>query len=73
MKLQYSLFMAIVAIVFGLIQQFAPDFPLSPELKLVLIVAFGYLLSKFGVEVVEKPADALRAVPGKVRSLFSKK
>ena len=49
-KLEYSLLAISIALLYGIIKQFLPDFPLSEE---VLIALFVYVLAKLGVEVVK--------------------
>jgi hypothetical protein len=50
MKLSLTLLSLIVALVYGVIVNFAPDFPISQEVLLSFVV---YVLLKLGVEVVE--------------------
>jgi len=49
MKIEYSLLALVLALVYGIITQFLPDFPLSLEVLSAFIV---YVLVKLGVEVV---------------------
>lgn len=58
MKVEYSLLTVLVGAVYALLKHYLPDFPVSDDVFQLLI---GYLLVKVGVEVVGKPADALRA------------
>lgn len=53
MKIEYSILAALIALVYAVIVKFLPDFPISPELMMTLLV---YVLLKLGVEVVGKPA-----------------
>jgi hypothetical protein len=50
MKLSYTLIALAVGLVYGVIVNFAPDFPISQEVLLAFVV---YVLLKLGVEVVE--------------------
>jgi len=52
MKLEYSILVLILALVYGVIKQFFPDFPLDETTLLAFIV---YVLSKLGVEIVGAP------------------
>jgi uncharacterized membrane protein len=52
MKIEYSLLALVLALVYGIITQFLPDFPLSLEVLSAFIV---YVLVKLGVEVVAPP------------------
>jgi uncharacterized membrane protein YgaE (UPF0421/DUF939 family) len=56
MKLKYALLAVVLGAVYALILEFVPDFPISQELFVTLIV---YVLVKLGVEVVEKPVARL--------------
>jgi hypothetical protein len=49
MKIEYSLLVLALALVYGIIVTVAPDFPISQEVLLTFIV---YVLLKLGVEVV---------------------
>lgn len=53
MKVEYSLLALALALVYGVIKQFLPDFPISPDVLLAFVV---YVLLKLGVEVVGAPA-----------------
>lgn len=53
MKIEYSLLSLAMALVYGIIVKFLPDFPVSPEILLALLV---YVLLKLGIEVVGAPA-----------------
>ncbi len=52
MKLTYTLLALGVGLVYGIIKQFAPDFPIDQPTLLVFIL---YVLLKLGVEVVGAP------------------
>jgi hypothetical protein len=52
MKLEYGLLVLFIGLIYGIIKQFFPDFPV-PEEYLLLFVA--YALAKLGVELVNKP------------------
>jgi hypothetical protein len=55
MKIEYSLLVLALALVYGIIVTVAPDFPISQEVLLTFIV---YVLLKLGVEVVNAPVRA---------------
>lgn len=57
MKLEYSIFLMVVGLIYALVKQFVPDFPIAQD---VLVVAFSWALAKLGVEFVGSPAAALR-------------
>lgn len=50
MKIKYSLLALALGLVYAVILEFAPDFPLSQDVLLSLVV---YVLLKLGVEIVE--------------------
>ena len=52
MKIEYSILVLALALVYGLIKQFLPDFPISLDVLSAFIV---YVLLKLGVEVVGQP------------------
>lgn len=52
MKIEYSILVLALGLVYGIIKQFAPDFPIDQPTLLVFIV---YVLLKLGVEVVGAP------------------
>jgi hypothetical protein len=58
MKVEYSLLALFLALVYGLITQFFPDFPISAEVLLAFLV---YVLLKLGVEVVGAPVKSFLA------------
>lgn len=53
MRIEYSLLVLALALVYGIIVQFFPDFPISQEVLLAFVV---YVLLKLGVEVGGAPA-----------------
>ena len=53
MKVEYSILVLALALVYGLIKQFLPDFPLSEDVLLSFVV---YVLLKLGVEVIGAPS-----------------
>jgi hypothetical protein len=53
MKIEYSILALALALVYGILINFLPDFPIDPETLLAFIV---YVLVKLGVEVVGAPA-----------------
>jgi hypothetical protein len=59
MKIEYSILSLAIALVYGILVKYFPDFPISPEVLLTFLV---YVLLKLGVEVVGAP----------IRKLFSK-
>lgn len=61
MKIEYSLLSLALALVYGIITKFYPDFPISPEILLTFLV---YVLVKLGVEVVGAPVRAFLAKRG---------
>lgn len=60
MKLEYSLLVLFIALIYGVIKQFAPDFPV-PEEYLLLFAA--YVLAKLGVEFAGQPVRKLFKQP----------
>jgi hypothetical protein len=54
MKIEYSLLVLALALVYGVIVQFFPDFPISEEVLLAFVV---WALTRLGVEI---SAPALR-------------
>ena len=61
MKLEYSLLALFIALIYGIIKQFFPDFPV-PEEYLLLFLA--YVLAKLGVEIVGAPVRAFLTSKG---------
>lgn len=62
MKIEYAIVTAVVGALYLVVKQWLPDFPVSDVVFQVVIL---WLLAKLGIEVVGKPAEALR-------KLFSK-
>ena len=56
MKIKYSLLVLVLALIYGVIVEFFPDFPISQE---VLLAFVAYVLVKLGIEVVEEPVKRL--------------
>ena len=52
MKIEYSILVLALGLVYGLIVQYFPDFPVSQEVLLAFVV---YVLLKLGVEVTAPP------------------
>ena len=52
MKIKYGLLVLVLALVYGVVVEFFPDFPISQDVLLGFVV---YVLLKLGVEVVEVP------------------
>jgi uncharacterized membrane protein YadS len=52
MNVEYSLLGLALALVYGIITKFFPDFPISPEILLTFVV---YVLLKLGVNVIGAP------------------
>jgi len=50
MKLEYSLLVLGVGLLYGIVKSFLPDFPISEE---VLLSFLAYVLVKFGVALSE--------------------
>ena len=59
MKIEYGLLVLALALVYGIIKNFLPDFPVSEDVLLAFVV---YVLLKLGVEVIGQP----------VRNFFAK-
>ena len=64
MKLEYSLLVLALALVYGIIKQFLPDFPISEDVLLTFVL---YVLLKLGVEVVGQPVRAFLIKRGFMR------
>lgn len=64
MTIDYSIVLLVVGLLYALLKQFLPDFPLSDVAFQALVL---YLLAKIGVDVVGKPLAI------KVRSLLHRK
>jgi uncharacterized membrane protein YadS len=58
MKIEYSILSLALALVYGILVKFFPDFPLSPEVLLSFLV---YVLLKLGVEVIGAPVRGFLA------------
>ena len=56
MKVEYGILAAFLGAVYLVIVKFLPDFPISPELLLTLVV---YVLLKLGVEIVGQSVKKL--------------
>lgn len=52
MKIEYSILAALIALVYAVLVKFLPDFPVSPEMLMTLLI---YVLLKLSVEVVGQP------------------
>jgi len=52
MKIEYSILFLALSLVYGIIKQYFPDFPIDQPTLLVFIM---YVLLKLGVEVVGAP------------------
>lgn len=61
MKLEYTIAVIAIGLIYAVITKFLPDFPVSPEVFQVIIL---YLLVKLGIEIVGKPLAA------RIRRLF---
>lgn len=55
MKIEYTILALFVGLMFAVVRQYLPDFPLADD---VLLGLFVYVLGKLGVEVVGKPVRA---------------
>lgn len=63
MTLEYSIVAIAVALIYAVVTKFFPDFPISPEVFLTVIL---WLLAMIGIEVVGKPAArGLRSLFGR--------
>ena len=67
MVVEYTLLTLVLALVYGLITKFLPDFPLSQEVFYTFMI---YVLAKLGVEVIGTPVRAFLA--SKLPRLFAK-
>ena len=56
MKLNYAILAAFLGAVYLVVKEYLPDFPVSLEVILALLV---YVLGKLGVEVVDQPVRKL--------------
>ena len=66
MTVEYTLLTLVLALVYGLVTKFLPDFPISQELFYTLMI---YVLAKLGVAVVGTP---VRILASKLTRLFAK-
>lgn len=57
MKVQLTLVVAAISMLYLAVKQWLPDFPVDDSVFQVVIL---WLLAKLGVEVVEPPAGAIR-------------
>ena len=62
MEIEYAIVAAFVGAVYLVLKQLLPDFPVSDVVFQTIIL---YLLAKVGVNVVGKPATAIRKFLGK--------
>jgi hypothetical protein len=67
MVIEYTLLTLVLALVYGLVTKFLPDFPLSQEVFYTFVI---YVLAKLGVGVVGAPVRAF--LSGKFPRLFAK-
>jgi hypothetical protein len=63
-KIEYSILAALLALIYALIKNYLPDFPINPDMLMTLII---YVLLKLGVEVIGKPILSLAL---RVREFF---
>jgi len=61
MKVDYTIVLLVVGLIYAIVKNFFPDFPVSEEVFQILL---GYIIVKLGVEIVGKPAEALRKFLG---------
>jgi hypothetical protein len=59
-KIEYTLLSLFIALVYGIVKKFLPDFPISPDVLLTFLV---YVLLKLGVEVIGNPVRSLFKQP----------
>jgi len=59
MKLEYSILALALALVYGVVKNFLPDFPIDEQTVMAFVV---YVLLKLGVELVGQP----------IRNLFNR-
>lgn len=59
MKIEYSIVLLVIGLLYALVKQFLPDLPISDEVFQVVIL---YLLAKIGVQFANVPADKLRSL-----------
>ena len=58
MKIEYSILALVMALVYGILIKFFPDFPINPETLLTLLV---YVLLKLGVVIIGAPVRTFLA------------
>jgi len=56
MKINYTILALFVGLLFAIVRQYLPDFPLADD---VLLGLFLYVLGKLGVEIVGAPVRSL--------------
>lgn len=57
MKVEYTLVLLVISLLFGLLKTYLPDFPISDVAFQAVVL---YILVKLGVLIVGMPATALR-------------
>ena len=57
MAIEYAIVAAVVGALYLIVKQFAPDFPVTPDMFLLV---FLWVLARLGVEVVGVPAARIR-------------
>jgi len=57
MKLEYSIVLLVVGLLYAILKNFLPDFPIDDVVFQAVIL---WLLAKLGVELVGAPAAAIR-------------
>jgi hypothetical protein len=67
MTVEYTLLTLVLALVYGLVTKFLPDFPLNQDVFYTFMI---YVLAKLGVGVVGAPVRAFLA--SKLPRLFAK-
>lgn len=65
MTIEYGILVLALALVYGIVKQWLPDFPIDEKMLLTLVV---YVLLKLGVVVVGVPA--FRKLQAKFRAFF---
>lgn len=64
MKLEYTLLLLAIGLLYGIIKQFLPDFPIDEPTLIVIVL---YVLAKLGVEIVGAPVRAFLQKRGLIR------